>query len=284
LKVETTDQETGNTEMRTKPSFDEVMIVNPFDPSTQQGVQHMRFHQVPGAMGYFAQAPQPQNYGYYGQPVAAYGQAAPAYGAYAEPADPYGYYAEAPEPYAGYAEPADPYGYYAEAADPYGYVAEPADPYGYYGEPADPYGDYAEAADPYGYYGEPADPYGSYGEPAEPYGSYAEMDPTYAGYLGYGAPGGFAEMPEMPGYAKPDPAMGQSAMSYYGDPYFAGYVRDQPPQYNPGCPMPVNVAGYEGAGDLSGYVTPSSVSPNCTQFTPQQVQESSSPEIFSALW
>ena len=92
--------------MKTNPGFDEVMIVNPFNPQSnnQQQIKLMRFH---GPQSYFGEPP---DYGYY-----------------AEPPD-YGYYAEAPE-----------YGYYGEAPD-YGYYAEPPE-YGYYAEPPD-YGEY----------------------------------------------------------------------------------------------------------------------------------------------
>jgi len=285
--------------MRSKPGFDEVMIVNPIEPSANHGVRLMRFYRTdPGAMGYYAQTPEP-SYGY------------------AQAPDAYGYYAEAPEVY----------GQYAEALDPYGYYAEPADNYGYYGEPADMYGYYAEPVEPFaGYYAEPPEAYGYYAEPdyvpgwGAPHG-YGELDPTYAGYAeyeppqaypgmgyyaepypieGYGPVGYFAEeppyqpvagpigyygeMPEMPGYAEFEPQQAYPGVSYYGDPYLAGYVRERPPAYNPSCPMPTNVAGFAEADPLEGYVKPSTVNASCEQMTSQPGPEPSTPETFRPLW
>ena len=58
--------------MRDKPSFDEVMIVNPAEPGANEGVRFMRFHPAdPSAMGYYAEVPDP--YGSYGEMPDAYG-------------------------------------------------------------------------------------------------------------------------------------------------------------------------------------------------------------------
>jgi hypothetical protein len=168
-----------------------------------------------------------------------------------------GYYGEPPEMYGEY----DPVGYYAEepyvGEDPY--VSE----YYPYGE-ADPYGYYAEAPELYGW-GEP-EPYGEY----DPVGYYAE-DP-YVGEDPYGEVepyGYYAESPEMYGW---------------GEPEISGYVRDVPPAFNAGCPMPSNVAGFGEAQPLEGYVRPGEVSPSCKDFTPQPGPTPAVPETFKPLW
>lgn len=184
---------------------------------------------------------------------------------YAEPSEMgepdmgYGYYGQVPE-MGYYGEPE--LGYYGE--DPslgaYGYYGQ--DPIGYYGE--DPVGYFAE--EPLGYYGE---------DPMAGYGYYAE-DPT----MGY-----YGAVPEMVGYGEDpvgyygeDPTMG-----CYGEPDISGYVREASPAYNPGCPMPTNVAGY-GESDLSGYTRPTDVSPSCGQFSPAPGPTSSIPETLKPLW
>jgi hypothetical protein len=252
--------------MRPNRGFDEVMIVNPYDPRSdrEQGVKLMPyFSQAPG-FGYYGEDP----YGYYSEPpeMAGWGEVEPGYGE-AEPVgyfanEPYGYYAEPPE-MGYYGE--EPYGYYGE--EPYGYYGE--DPYGYYGE--EPYGyayGYAEPPE-MGYYGE--DPYGE----AEPYGYYAE--PPEMGY--YGEPEPYGEMPEMVGYG-----YGEDPYAHYGEPEFSGYVRDVPSQYNAGCPLPTNVAGFGETPPLEGYIRPAEVSPNCERFTPQPGPTPSVPETFRPLW
>src|SRR5215475_2953901 len=114
------------TAMKRNSGFDEVMIVNPYEPGSNanQGVRFMRFYAAPPGMGYYAEAP--DHYGYY-----------------AEAPDHYGYYANLPEQYGAI----DP-GY--NQVEPVGYVAEPYQ-MGYYG---DPYamGGYGEN-EPIGYYG-----------------------------------------------------------------------------------------------------------------------------------
>src|SRR5690242_5233015 len=120
-------------------SFDEVMIVNPYDPSSSEGGNYMRFYR-----------PAPSGLGYYAAPAYGYAPAYNGYAGYAEPPE-YGYYAEAPE-YGAYAQPQQ-YGAYAEPPE-YGYYAEPPE-YGSYAEPPE-YGYFAEAPEYAGYgYAEP---------------------------------------------------------------------------------------------------------------------------------
>jgi hypothetical protein len=301
-----------------KPAFDEVMIVNPTEPGVYQGVRLMRFYPGNAAtMGYYAEPPETYA-GYYAEMPEPYA------GYYAQTPEPYGYYAEMPEPYGAYAEPPETYGYYAQVPEQYGHYAEPPDPYGYYAEPPDMYGYYAEAPDMYGYYAEAPDMYGYYAEPPymEGWGEpevYGELDPTYGGYAEYEplqaypgmgyysepypleaygqAPfghfaqpdvyptmGHYGEMPEMPGYAEYESQQAYPGVSYYGDPYLAGYVRETPPTWNAGCPMPTNVAGFSEAEPLEGYVKPSTVNASCEQMTPQPGPAPSTPDNFRPLW
>ena len=238
---------------------------------------------------------QPPDFGYYAEPE---------WGYYAEPE--LGWYGE-PEEYGYYAEPAD------LAEDPYG-----EDPYGAYGElpdldgwgEVDPYGEidpgygYAEVDPALGYYAE--DPMMGYYAEDPMMGYYAE-DPMMARYdevepVGYyaqepplGEPypvEGYASMPEMVGYGEPEfadyseepLAEDYPGMGYYGEPDMAGYVREAAPAYNPGCPLPTNVAGFEEADMLSGYMRPAEVGPTCTQFTPPPASDGSIPETFKPLW
>jgi hypothetical protein len=188
--------------------FDEVMIVNPYDPGAKEGARLMRFH--------YAQAPN----------VAGYG--APQYGYFAE--DPYGY---AEDPYGAYAE--DPYGY---AEEPFGYAEDPYGAYGAYGE-YEPVGYFAEEY-PVGAYGE--DPYGyaqgpemvGWGE-YEPVGeepAYAEA-PEFAGYVRAGRPR------QNPGCAMPTNVAGVDE----GVP-LEGYTRPAPvgPMVNQFTPPPTQSA------------------------------------------
>jgi hypothetical protein len=71
--------------------FDEVMIVNPYDPSAPEGARTMNFYRQPAGVGYYGESPE---YGYYGEPE--YGFAEADYGDYGE-MEPVGYYAESPE-------------------------------------------------------------------------------------------------------------------------------------------------------------------------------------------
>jgi hypothetical protein len=119
-----------------------------------------------------------------------------------------------------------------------------------------------------GWYGE--GPYGAYAQPPEV--SYFADDPT----AGYGDPGiGCCESgrckcsgrtPELVGWGEPDP---------YGVPDVAeppenvsGYMRDAPPVFNAGCPMPTNVSGMDEPQPLDGYLAPRDVSPTCREYTP----------------
>jgi hypothetical protein len=257
--------------MSRRPQFEEVVIVNPHDPRSGEGATLMRLNDV-GAqtMGYYAEDPN----------VAGYAQADPfgedPYGEDPYGEEPYGEYAEdqyGEEPYGEEPYGEEPYGAYAE--DPYGDYAE--DPYGEdpYGE--DPYGAFAE--DPYGWYGQtPYEGFAGYGGYAEPVGYYAEDFPV----AGYGYDGwGYSEMPEMVGYGE-DP---------YGYAGFGRYVQARRPPWNPGCPVPTNVAGFAGwdgyAEDpygFAGYVKPSGVSPACGQVTPSPDPGGNVPDTFRALW
>ena len=112
---------------------------------------------------------------------------------------------------------------------------------------------------------------GYYGDQYEPVGYYADEWP-----MGY-----YTDSSEMAGY---------SDYGYYGEPDMAGYVRQTAPAYNPGCPIPTNVAGYGeqeqfSDGDpFSGYQRPTSVNASCGQFTPQPGVSDFVPETFKPLW
>ncbi len=224
--------------------YDEVMIVNPYDPqSTNQQSNLMTFHDTP-EMGYYAA---PEDYGYYAD--------LPEMGYYAAEPDSYGYYADQPD-----------LGWYADSPE-LGYYAYPG--YGYYGQP-----DLA-----YAYYGEPG--VGYYGDQYEPVGYYADESPM----------GWYGDSPDMAGYGDFEPLSEYAdEMSYYGEPEMAGYVRETAPVFNPGCPIPTNVAGY-GEGEqfaaddpFAGYQRPMTVNPSCGQFTAQPGVSDSVPETFRPLW
>ena len=167
------------------------------------------------------------------------------------------------------------YGYYAAA--PYGYYADDsygsyADDYsmGCYGEPPE-VPQWGEAdVQPVGYYAD--DPYGYYAE--DLYGYYADDQP-----MGYYADEYYGDVPEMVGWGEPETPMG-----YYGDAPFDGYVRDVPPAFNAGCPMPTNVAGFGEQDHLEGYVKPRTVNATCQNFTPQPGTTGEVPETFRPLW
>lgn len=238
--------------MRSDRRFDEVMIVNPFDPRfNPQHSTLMRFHEAP-EMGYYAEPPEMGYYGYYGEPspeLGYYGQA-PEMGYYGEPPE-FGYYAEPPE-----------MGWYGEPEIGY---AEPPE-MGWYGEP-DMMG-YAEPPE-MGWYGEPEMGY------AEPIEYYAE-DMPMGGY-------GYGHVPEMVGYGEYEPLSEDYPGMAYGEPDMAGYVRETRPTYNPGCPIPLNVAGYGESAPLEGYVKPRTVNPSC-EFTAQPGASSNVPPTFAPLW
>ena len=245
--------------MKHNRGYDEVMIVNPYDPqSTNQPTNLMTFHAAP-EMGYYAD---PTDYGYY-----------------ADSPDMMGYYAAEPDAYGYYGDQPD-IGWYGDSpemsyyGDPYGYYA---DPYGYYADQSDLgwYGDSPEI----GYYGEPG--IGYYGDQYEPVGYYADEWPM--GWYGYS--------PDMAGYSDYEPLSEYAdEMSYYAQPEMAGYVRQTAPAFNPGCPIPTNVAGYgeqeqfSDSDPFSGYQRPRSVNAKCEQFIPQPGVSDSVPETFRPLW
>jgi len=256
--------------MKHNRGYDEVMIVNPYDPqSTNQQTNLMTFNTTPEMgyyagpadyYGYYAAGPEMSYDGYYGEPVG--------YGA------PYGYYADQSD-VGWYAEPSE-VSYYGDPG--YGYYADQPE-MRYYGDPG--YGYYPQPESTYGYYGEPA--MGHYGDQFEPVGYYADEWPM----------GWYADSSDMSGYADYEPPLSDypERVGYYAEPQMAGYVRQtDTPSYNPGCPMPTNVAGYGeheqfSEGDpLSGYQRPKSVNASCEQFTPQPGVRDFVPETFKPLW
>jgi hypothetical protein len=268
--------------MRRDNQFDEVMIVNPSQDGTNsdQRVRLMRFHNVypPDVSGYG----EPEPYGYYAEPEA--------YGYYGE-TEPYGYFAE--DPY-GEVDPA--YGYYGEAEPAYGYYGEVDPAYGYYGEVDPTYGYYGQVDPSYGYYAQTPEfagvgAWNGYGETEyqpvgeyEPVGYFAEEVPM--GYYGEDPNqpmGYYGQVPEMVGYGEPEFAADETGTGYYGEPDYSGYVRETEAAYNPGCPLPTNVNGYD-EGDFAGYSRPATVNPSCDQMTPQPGSSPSPPDTFKPLW
>lgn len=243
--------------MNRRGGFDEVMIVNPFPPRIEkEGVRLMRFHYgQPPEMGYYAEPY--EGYGYYGNP---YAEAEP-YGYYAEP-EPYGHYGYGAPSGWGEADISGGYGGYGAYGTGYAYPSMGEyEHMGAYGE--EPYGEYGY--DEYDPMGEP-EPMGGYGEMPEMVG-YGEHEPLADGYAGYGGYGSYG----------------------YGEPDFAGYVRDVPPTFNAGCPLPTNIAGmgeydYGETEPYAGYSKPADVSPRCDTFTPQPGPTPSVPETFRPLW
>jgi len=151
--------------------------------------------------------------------------------------------------------------------------------YGYYGEPEQMYGQYDPGYGPVGYYAEDpylsqqypyaaVDPYsyGYYAEPEYPYGEYEPLE-------------GYGQMPEMVGYDQYEPLQ-----EYYPEPGTSGYVRQSPPSFNAGCPIPTNVSGFGEEEPLQGYVRPSTVNASCGQINLQPAAEPSMPETFKPLW
>ncbi len=204
--------------MRRDRAFDEVMIVNPFDPRfNQQPNTFMRFHEAP-EMGYYAEPPE---MGYYGS--------------YAEPPPDMGYYGEAPE-MGYYGEPAE-YGDYGEPE--MGWYGE-APEMGWYGEPpeiggyADPIEYYAEEMPLAGYgygYGQVPEMVG-YSEP-EAYNEYEPLSEEYPGMAYYGEP-------YMEGYVRerrptynPGCPIATNVSGYEESSPLEGYVRPAP--VSPSC-------------------------------------------------
>jgi hypothetical protein len=129
-----------------------------------------------------------------------------------------------------------------------------------------------------GYYLAPG--YGAYAQPAM-----AAHEPV--GYISEEQPMGWYGEPEMVGYADYEPLAEPypEGVGYYGEPDIAGYVRETAtPAYNPGCPMPTNVAGFGEGEQFAGYQRPSTVNPTCEQFTPQPGITEAVPETFRPLW
>ncbi len=195
-----------------------------------------------------------------------------------EPPD-MGYYAQEEPGYGYYAEdyPVEGYGYGAPVAD-YGdeYVLEPVGYYpgmGWYGaeEPVEGYGYFAEDY--------PVEGYG-YGYPVGAYGQEYVLEPV--GY--YGQVGSYGQPQTFDYYGQYEPQAAYPGMGYYGDQDYSGYVRDVPPAFNAGCPMPTNVAGYGDGESFEGYVRPATVNATCEGFTPQPGPTPAEPETFRPLW
>ena len=288
--------------MKRERQFDEVMIVNPSEGSinSDQRVRLMRFHNIyPPELGGFAE---PDLYGYYGGPQA--------YGYYGEP-EPYGYFAQEPylaeDPTYGQVDPT--YGYYGQVDPTYGYYGQVDPTYGSYGQVDPTYGYYGQVDPTYGYYGQVDPTYGYYAQEPElhdvgawdgygyghyhpagypepgPVGSYAEDFPV--GYYNQNPEpvGYYGQVPEMVGYGEPEQQFAEEypGVAYYGEPDYSGYVRDSAPSYNPGCPLPTNVSGFDD-GEFGGYARPATVNPSCQQFTEQPGSPSSAPDTFKPLW
>lgn len=191
--------------------FDEVMIVNPYDPTGAfgQGVTFMPYNYGDSSgMGYYGE---PYPYGYAAEPEFADYETV---GYYAEPY-PYGYAAE--PSYAAY----EPVGYYGEPY-PYGYAADPDfadyETVSYYAEPY-PYGYAAEpefaADEPVGYYADGGEMVGYGAEPFEYPGTDYYGEPDFGGYVKDMAPAfnagcpvpanvaGYGEAEHLEGYVKP---------------------------------------------------------------------------------
>lgn len=288
-----------------RPGFDEVLIVNPHDPSRDMPLT-IPFFRSPFAgvidprlsaettMGYFSESPFPPGYppgfaagpepiGYYAaDPLAGYGGwGEPNYGEYLPGFAEYPY--TMGNPWAG---PAG-YGY----ADPsFGY----ADPTMGYADPSMGYADPtmgAYAADPFAAYA--ADPMmGAYADPSMgAYGEWGDVGDVaeWGAYDGYGDVGGYGAFGEYADYgdygdiAEMDHMQGYDGMDdYAAEPGVQGYVRDVPSPHNAGCPLPTNVNGFGDVG-LEGYQRPRGVNPRVTSFTSPDLPPSS-PEAFRPLW
>ena len=283
--------------MRPERQFDEVMIVNPSEPSanSDQRVRLMRFHNIyPQELSGFAES---DPYGYYGGPQS--------YGYYAEP-EPYGYYGQEPYPTYGQLDPT--YGYYGQVDPTYGYYGEVDPTYGYYGQVDPTYGYYGQVDPTYGYYGEVDPTYGYYAQEPDRqgigawdgygYGQYQPVGPE-PGSVGYFAEefpvnhyqqnptpmGYYGQVPEMVGYGEPEQQFADpySGVGFYGEPDYSGYVRDGTQTYNPGCPLPTNVNGFD-EGGYAGYARPTTVNPSCERFAEQPGSAPSAPDTFKPLW
>ena len=273
--------------MKRENQFDEVMIVNPSQGGTnsEQRVRLMRFHNtIPPEFSGYAE---PEPYGYYAEPepYGYYGEVDPAMGYYAEIDPAMSYYGEV-DPTMGYYGEVDPtMGYYGQVDPAMGYYGQVDPAVGYYGEVDPTIGYYGEVDPAYGYYAQApgfADDVGVWDgcghigyKPAsdEPVGYFAEEQPV--GYYG--------QAPEMVGYGEPEFAEESPGVAYYGEPNYAGYVRENDSAFNPGCPLPINVNGFD-EGEFAGYARPASVNPSCDQMTPQPGSAPSPPDAFKPLW
>lgn len=239
--------------------FDEVMIVNPYDPSTDgEGEKLMFGHYGWSGLGYYA--------------------------------DPYAY-AETPWTQAGAYGYADPYAY----GDPYGYAGgyEYADPYAY----ADPYYGYGYGyADPYGYAYAPEPAEFQDAQTADfaqdDPSIYGVPDDAFDGYGGYGCTcgGGGYGQGYVQGYgqeAPPAEDFAQDDISGYADPYgYGGYVAERPSRFNAGCPLPVNVGigDDESISGYEGYVPTADVNASCSGFRRGPASPADVPDTFRPLW
>jgi hypothetical protein len=253
--------------MANRRTFDEVMIVNPFDPRRpDQGGEAVRFAHVshPG----YAEVPV-DGYGYYGEPYEVAEYAEPYEVAEYAPVEGYGYYGGYP---GGYGESE-----YAEYE-----VAEPVE-VGYYGETPEMVG-YSEYAPVEGY------GYSEYA-PVEGYAEYAPVE----GYAEYAPVEGYAEYAPVEGYDEYQPAYGEADYSEYQPAYgevdptyaeadVAGYTAERAPRFNPSVLVSANVNGYGEPMDFAGYQTPTTVSPTVTAFKPPPGQPGPMPDQFRPLW
>jgi len=292
--------------MRREQQFDEVMIVNPSEGSTNsnQRVRLMRFHNViPPELSGFAES---EPYGYYAEPetYGYYSEADPPLGYYAEVDPRFGYYAEAEPPLGYYAEVDPRLAHYDEAEPALSYYSEVDPRYGYYSETDPTMGYYSEAEPAYGYYAQAQESPGvgawnGYHEyrpaAAEPVGYFAEENPV--GYYGEDvnqAMGYYGQTPEMVGYGEAEPQFAEDypGMSFYGEQDFAepefagysGYTRDTPPSFNAGCPLPTNLSGYDDVDGYDGYTSPTTVNPTCDTMSAQPGTAPSIPDTFKPLW
>jgi hypothetical protein len=302
--------------MKRRDQFDEVMIVNPSRDRSQsdQRVRLMRFHNtMPPELsgfgepyGYYAE---PEPYGYYAAPgpYGYYGEVDPALSYYSEVGPGYGYYGEVDPALSYYSQVNPTYGYYGEVDPALSYYGEVDPALSYYGEVDPAYGYYGEVDPALGYLGHVGQAYGYYGQAPEfagpgigdGYGyGYGESQPAGGEPVGYFAEeqpmgyysedpsqamGYYGQAPEMAGYGEPEFAEEYPGVSYYGEPDYSGYARQTEGAFNPGCPLPTNVSGFEDEG-YGGYSQPATVNPSCEQVTPQPGSTPSAPEAFKPLW
>jgi hypothetical protein len=225
-------------------AFDEVMIVNPYDPSTDGEGERLMF----GHYGW-------PGFGYYADP---YAYAAP----YAY-ADPYGYADGGYVNGYGYADPyayADPYyGYGYGYADPYGYAyaAAPAE------FPDAPAADFAQD-DPsiYGVPDDAIDGYGGYGCNCG-VGGYGQTDIPPADSFAQDDINGYADPYGYGGYVAERPPR-----------FNAGCP----------LPVNVGIGDDESVNGYEGYVPTADVNASCSGFRPGPASPADVPDTFRPLW